>query len=149
MALTDEVQGRMSATRLIGLTNPDNAGATTIDTARLNYAIADVQAAFEEFAGVVYDNAIARHINAAIECVLWRLEMFHVSADADELQGKIKKRLEDLRRVTANDRIQPASTSVLTTSDEQVSGEEVRPDFDRTRFGPLLPEAPAAQDPLD
>jgi hypothetical protein len=65
MTLATVVTARVSAQRLVNLTNPDLPAPTTLDSTRLAAACADAAAEFEVYTGDVFDEADARHISSS------------------------------------------------------------------------------------
>lgn len=145
MALTDRVTARLSAQRLIELTNPDVPGATAEDTVRLDLAATDTQADFETYAGVVYDDADARHVSVGVDGVIYRLTAA-AGLVAPEIEKRWLDRLAALRLVTGANRITPVTTSSLTASRESTAGGAVRPDFDPDNLGDLQLRPPGGRE---
>ena len=147
MALTDEVQGRYDTQLLIGLTNPNNRAAASINATTLNYACTDVEADFEMVAGIAYANDDKRHVNVAIEGVIAKLSMRMNQAGerSKNLVDEYLGRLEQLAMVTGRNRLMPITKSKLTPSDESPDGgTKIRPKFDGARFWRLKPNGPPA-----
>ena len=147
MALTDEVQGRYDSQLLIGLTNPNNRAAASINTTTLDYACTDVEADFEMMAGVVYQNSDKRHVNVGIEGVIAKLSMRMNQAGerSANLVDDYMQRMTQLAMVTGRNRLLPTSKSELTPSEEAaIGGTKIRPKFDGSRFWRLKPNAPPA-----
>ena len=145
MALKDEVKARFSVQQLANLTNPQNSGISTIDDTRLDKAVADTQADIEIYAGVVYNNADARHVATAIIGVQEYLRMNTGQVSAADSHEKWQNRVRDLGRVTGRDRILPETNSTLVPSPE--IGYPSRPYFDTPNFFALEPDPPASQTP--
>lgn len=152
MALWDEVTTRLSSRTVVALTNPDDPTATSVDTARANAAVTDVQAAFEIFAQVVYDNDNALHVAVAIGGV----EAYLIdrgaagSAESGKSIARFHKQLERLARATTRRRMLPATNSELVPTDEFDGVTDVKPDFDRKHFdGYQLDNPSAGIDDLD
>lgn len=150
MALTTQVTTRLSTTLLRALTNPDAPSASSVDSTRLAAAATDVEADFRIIAGISYDDSDARHVAVAVAGVVAKLKLAG-SASQDRAQKeeeRFHKRLADLAKVTSRSRLAPKSTSDLTPSSElPESGRDVRPDFDRTHFGSMIPDSPC--EPVD
>ena len=146
MALTDEVTSRLPDARLKNLTNGKVSAATEVNTARLALAATDVEADFKTYAGIIYDNNEAQHVSEAVIGVEMKLQSWNgdSKAAADRLTAWQKNLTDNLRLVTAQDRVEPKSTSDLTPADEKPEGiDEVRPDFDvEEHFQDLTPNAP-------
>jgi hypothetical protein len=131
MALVDEVKSRFPTEKLIQLTNVDSTDATTIDDARLLLAATDVEGDFRTLAGILYNNADARHVSFATTGVIRKLQVWKLETAADEMHEAWQKSIHDvLRLVTGNDRIRPKSSSELTPAKEAPGGIKVRPHFD-------------------
>jgi hypothetical protein len=147
MTLSAEVQARFSAQRLIELTNPDNAPATTIDSTRLNNAIADVGADFQIYAGVVLDDTNALHIAVGVQGVEAYLMMRQgvTSEERNKLFDKWKERLKEMSKVGARDRILPQTTSTLEPSEERAGA---KPFFDYQSMSDLVPDQPHSSDDI-
>ena len=142
-----EVEVRYDAQLLIGLTNPNNRAAASVNATTLGYAVTDVEADFEIIAGVQYANDDKRHVNVAIEGVIAKLSMRMNQAGerSKNLVDEYLGRLEQLAMVTGRDRLLPLSKSELTPSDEAPDGgTKVRPKFDGSRFWRLKPNGPPA-----
>ena len=143
MALSDKATERYSA-RLKQLTNPGVQAAAAINAAVLGYACDDVEADFETYCGVEYDNTVPRHVSVGVEGVIAKLAMRSEAAGATAiaLHDRYIERLEALAKVTGRDRILPKSATQLTPTAEKVGTEIVTPDFDRPVFDDIIPAAP-------
>lgn len=143
MALTDEVQNRYGTQYLIELTNPANSGEITIDTDRLDNSIKDVQAFFEIYAGVVYDNDNSHHVATGVEGVETFLIMYKSRAAdrRNKLRNEFIERLKDMSKVGARDKVTPTTSSELTPSDENPHNKTVRPLFDDQRMRGYVPDS--------
>lgn len=150
MALTDEVQDRLSSQRLIELTNPQAPNATSIDSTRLARAATDAQALFGVHCGLAYDNTKAVHVAVAVDLVVSLLQkrMGKISEQAWE---QVLEALKAAALVLGRDRIRPSTRAPYAPSAEQSSaGETVRPDTDRERFDDLRLGGPrSTRDRLD
>ena len=145
MALVDSVTARVSAQRLIELTNHDERDATTINTTVLGLAADDAEQEFQQVVGQVFDEDDAGHVQAAVQGVVYYLLLYR--ATYTEEMGRAEERwrhlIEQLAKVRGRNRIVPASTSVLVPSDEQRdASESVRPDFDRENLDALVLKPP-------
>lgn len=136
MALTDRVTARLSSQRLIELTNPDNAGASSVDTTRLGYAATDTMADFEIYAGVEYDDDDERHVAVGIDGVVFHLAR-NAGLVAPEIEQRWHQRLEALGKVTGRNRVTPVTSSNLQASRESTASSPVRPIFDPENTGGL------------
>lgn len=144
MALSDEVQSRLSTQRLLEITNPDKPSATALDSTRLDKAATDAQALFEVHAGVAYDNTKATHVIAGVDLVVAILQkrMGKISEQAWE---QTLEQLKAVGHVLGRNRIKPQTNSVYTPSSEaSTDGSAVRPDMDRERFDDLRMGGPRA-----
>jgi hypothetical protein len=149
MTLADEVQARYSSEFLIALTNKDSRTATAIDTTVLGYACTDVQNDFQIHAQLVYDGTDGRHVAVAVEGVVARLEE-RLGAASEGTRQKIEryyKNLIALGKVTSRARITPATSSLLTPSEEVPTGTTRPPNFDERHFDRILPLPPRGGQP--
>jgi len=135
MALTDEVQGRYSTQLLVNASNPQNSGATTIDTTRLSYACTDVTAEFTK-RGITYDNTVATHVATAVPGVYARL-LVMTGQSGDELWQRFMDDLQLLSETTSRDRIMPTTDSLLEAT-EDTSGD--LPASDRKNMEGYIPD---------
>lgn len=147
--LVDEVIDRYNAQFLIGLTNPNNRAAASLDTDSgkpLDLASDDVQADMEMICGVLFDIDDRRHVSVAVEGVIAKLSMRMNQAGerSKALSDAYFEKLERLALVTGRNRLKPTSMSELTPSEEAPGGTEVRPKFDGSRFWRLKPNPPPA-----
>ena len=148
--LLDEVKDRYNEQFLIGLTNPNNRAASTLDVSDnspFDLATDDVMADFEMLCGTIYDNDDKRHITVAVEGVIAKLSMRMNQAGerSKALNDAYVEKMERLALVTGRNRLIPKSKSELTPSDEAPDGgTKVRPRFDGSRFWRLKPNGPPA-----
>ncbi len=146
MTLSTEVQDRYGAQRLIELTNPQAGTATSLDSARLTKAADDVEADFRVYAQLVFDLTDARHVAIAVEGVESYL-VRRLGTSSASFRKKLRddwiESLEKLSKVTSRARIKPKSSSELTPSDENPTGQAITPDFDRRNMEPFLPNNPS------
>ena len=144
MALSDEVIARYGDQYLVNLTNPYLSGPTTVDTTRLTKACDDVEADFEIHAGIEYDGTENIHVSVAVDGVIAKLEVRCGIEDAEKnLKDWRENRLKSgLALVTSRDRVGPLTSSQLDQSDETRGRDITRPDFDRSRFKHIVPDAP-------
>ncbi len=139
--LEADVTARVSAQRLVELTNVNSIGASTADAAVLSAAVTDVQADFRIYAGVVYDEDDPRHVSVGIDGVLLKLQFFQNNS-REEYQRWIEERLTPLRNVTNNDRVTPRTKSTLQPAPEKAGIQ--RPHFDpNSSFENTTPNRPA------
>lgn len=129
MPLATHVQNRIQTQLLVELTNPNDRSATTVNATVLGYAVDDVSADLQIYAGVAYVDTDARHVAAAVRGVLLYLRQYAGRATGiyDEIDRWHKMLTEDLRAVAGNNRLLPRTTSVLDPTDETVNA---RPAFD-------------------
>jgi len=75
-ALSSEIGSRYSATYLINLTNAGAPEKTVINTGFRDKAIDDAEAAFEVYAGVVFDDTDSRHVMIGCDGVIAKLTQY-------------------------------------------------------------------------
>jgi hypothetical protein len=139
VTIANDVQDRYGTEFLVGLTNPADPNATSINTTTLGKAVLDVGAAFEIHAGLELDDTDSKHVMVAVEGVIAILKI-RMGLEKEKLWTDwIKNALEPLSLVTSRDRVGPLTSSPLTTSSETTGA---RPDFDRERFRDVLPTDP-------
>ena len=150
MSLLSNTQSRYNTQFLIGLTNPNNRSAATLNTSAgepFDLACDDVEADFEMVCGVVYADDDKRHVSVAVEGVIAKLSMrMNQAGDRSKaLVDSYMEKLERLAMVTGRNRLLPLSKSPLTPSEEAPEGGgKVRPSFDGSRFWRLKPNGPPA-----
>ena len=146
MALSDEVVSRFPSTnpRLKQLTNPGVQAASSVNTAVLDLASTDVEADFQTYAGVAYDNTEARHVSVGVWGVIAKLAMQGEAAGstAIALDERWVEKLEALGKVTGRNRVKMSTKSTLTPTPEQQDAETVRPPFDWPIFDDILLDPP-------
>ena len=145
MALAAEVTGRHSTKRITQLTNPDDQTATTVNATILGYAVTDAEADFLTYAGVEYDNSVAKHVSIGVFGVLayLRSRMNAAGADADKAISQFQDMLRQLKLTTGNNRITPTSNSRLYPSPVNPENQSnYRPPFDDEDFDRYAPDAP-------
>ncbi|HBY62159.1 MAG TPA: hypothetical protein DEH78_20255 [Solibacterales bacterium] len=142
MSLSSNVQSRYSAQILVNLTNPQDSAPTTLDSTRLTNACTDVEAWFKVYANTVYDDANAIHVAACVPAVILMLQMYSAQTvdQTESLRDGIKGALTDAGKILARAKVISTTNSQLTPSDENPTGGEIRPDFDRSRFYDLVPD---------
>ena len=136
-ALDAEVRERYSTQYLVNLTQPDDASATTEDTARMDAAVADTQADFAVEVGLEYEAANTAHIVIGVEGVIVHL-LERTGRGEKTTRERYDRYIERLRSLRA--RILPGTTSKVTPTPER--GNPVRPIFDYPRFDGVNPDAP-------
>ena len=140
MTLQANTTARISAQRIINLTNPDLPSATSADTDRLGYACTDVESDFQTYLGRVYDDDNAADVSIAVDGVVAKLMMRMGSGgeSASSAHESYIERLKDHRK-----RVVPKSSSMLTpTAEDRGTGDIVRPAFDRRKFDDFVAESP-------
>lgn len=145
MPLTTHVTDRFGTNGqyLRGLTNHDDNDADTVNTTRLAQATAAAEAQFPLHAGVAYDDTDDAHINAGVSGTIAYLRAWSTSSGkADASLASFRDELRAIRAVSAGKRVTPTTKSVLTPSEPDTSNGAVRPDFDRTQFDGIAPNAP-------
>lgn len=147
MSLSDEVTSRVSAAKLVSLTNPDDTTATAADATRLALAATDAAADFEVYAQVAYDGTDARHVRIGVARVIALLTERKGDGGAEKMLADTQRMLVDLSRVSSRGRVLPRTNSVVVpTSESDSDGGTPRPDFDRKRFDDFVPGSPPAPD---
>ena len=136
-ALDAEVRARYSTQYLVNLTQPDDASATTEDTARMDAAVTDTQADFAVEVGLEYEAANTAHIVIGVEGVIVHL-LERTGRGEKTTRERYDRYIERLRSLRA--RILPGTTSKVTPTPER--GNPVRPIFDYPRFDGVNPDAP-------
>ena len=147
--------GGATSSFLIGLTNPQNSAATTIDSTVLGYAVNDVYAAFTIYGGVIYDDSATtnadhylEHIATGVRAVIAKLKVYTGQmAGASEEWDACEKALVAMSKVGARNRFLVQTDSGTTASEENPNGGTVRPPFDNQMFTPFVPtQTPLAPD---
>lgn len=154
MALADEVKSRYggsSSAFLIGLTNPQNPDAGSIDDAQLTRACTDVQADFKTYAGMEFDTTLAtadQQIATAVQCVIARLKLYTgntVGAEAEV--ERTTKALVAMAKTIARNRFLAKTKSGTTASEENPNSvADLRPEMDSSKFIGYVPDD-RGQDP--
>lgn len=151
MALSDEVQTRYSAQRLIDLTNPDAGNQTSINTTKLNAACTDIAGVFRTRGGITFDVTNAEHVAIACEGVVALLaKRIGAKGAADTYREWVDEELVPFARSTGGQRkVVPTTSSDLTPSGDLDTGQTIaRPAFDRRRFDGVVLDGPAVgEDP--
>ena len=150
MSLLLNTKNRYNEQFLIGLTNPNNRSAATLNISAgepFDLACTDVEADFEMVCGVIYDDDDKRHVAVAVEGVIAKLSMRMNQAGerSKALVDAYLEKLERLALVTGSNRLLTLSRSPLTPSEEAPDvGSKGRPSFDGSRFWRLKPNGPPA-----
>lgn len=146
MALVDDFENRYSANRVIQLTNPDLASASSKDSTRLAFAATDAEARFQVIVGKTYDSTDAAHVTYAVTGVEIML-LRYGSEPIESIESKLRnweKTLEPLRKQQVNFVPLPMTTSNLVPSRERTDI-DVRPVSDRTHLSDMIPNPPFQQ----
>lgn len=141
-ALATAVEDRYDAQILKELTNVRDPSQTSIDSTKLERACTSVQTYFATHAQEEYDATVDIHVEVAVRGVVALLQSWGGAAQGIA-RIKWDAWLEEVKavRVTrARARVEPATTSQLTPSEEVDGGEEIRPWADRQHYRRLLPE---------
>lgn len=148
MALWDDVVARYSTEKLRALTNPDDRTVTAIDATVGALAVADTEADFLTHAEVAFDSSDERHVAAGVRGVIAHLMSYGAahSEGAEAAMRRFHERLEKIRNTGPRGRISPATQSQLEPSDEFAGTGPFRPDFDRDRFGGIVPDNRTTED---
>lgn len=142
MAISADVISRVPDAILIGLTNPRGGAApTSVGSTLLTRACDSIQTWFGTYAQETYDSTVAIHVEVAVKGVVALLKRWGAGeyALAAEDWAAFKSECETVRNTRARARIEPATTSELTPSDEVDGSAEVRPWADPDRYRGFLP----------
>ena len=112
--LRSEFEERYSEVRVVALTNPDKV-ASIINYVRLDAAVADAEAEFVDFVGVLYDGANARHIKSAVALV----EVLLIEKGTGGISAA-----SSLRERTESSLIKLSAASTTARQGIQVSGQD-------------------------
>ena len=145
MPLATHVQNRYSTEYLIQLTNPQNRNATTVNTTLLGFSADDVDALFDVYAGVAYDDSDATHVAVAVEGVIAFLMRRTGQATAEARVTAWLASIRALGSVSGRNRVTPDSTTKMQPSEDDRLSSTPRPAFDDRRFDDFMPNAPAAE----
>lgn len=149
-ALATAWQARLSTQVQIGLTNPDNEGATSVDSTRLAAAETDTQADFQMRTGLEFDDSVAAHIAAGIKGITYFLYSYRStprSQAADAARDDWEKACDRVARVLGSLAwAEPLTNSTLSPSSDPVG--DPLPYFDRQNFD-IIPPPPSGVDPND
>lgn len=139
MALSTDVQNRYSTQYLIELTNPQNRNATTINTTLLNNAGTDIEALFEVYAGVTFDDTDPQHIATGVEGVVaFLMRRTGQSAAETRIEAWISS-TRALGEIEGRNRVTPDSTTLFQPSRDDRLATTPRPAFDDRNFDAFLP----------
>ena len=118
-ASQQDLVDRFGQDELIRLTNPDDLQATTIDTARLDRAIADAEASVDGYLAGPYDTPLdpVPRVVTKITCDLARFELYDEHAP-EQITARKEDALKFLRSVARGD----------VTLGSSASGEQVERD---------------------
>jgi hypothetical protein len=128
VGLDADCLARWSSARAIQLTNPDDATQTSVNSARLLAAVADVQGDFRAFSGMNYDESQQEMVAFGVQGVEIYLRRYQGRAEADELESWRKSLAQLMAQVAW---VPPTGTSQLVPStDVEIRGSPARPDAD-------------------
>lgn len=149
MTLLLHVTNRIKDQDLIGLTNPEDDDATTIDTTYLGYAVDDGQADFEMRAQTTYDDADKDHIRLAVRGVVAYLHSYGSAAGeaANKRMSDFHGDVDRYARHTSRARVEMETLSNLEVT--ATRGTPPRPAFDDPAFDRLVPNRNAGNQPFD
>ncbi len=138
-ALDVEVTDRYSTQYIVNLTRPDDPSETTVDSDRMDAAVADTKADFIIEVGLEYAGAAGdqTHIVIGVEGVIVHL-LERTGRGEKTTRERYDRYIERLRSLRA--RILPGTTSKVIPTPER--GNPVRPIFDSPRFDGVNPDAP-------
>jgi hypothetical protein len=132
MALEDRVQTRISAARLVQLTNPDRPAATTLDSTRLAAAARDAEAELKAKTGITYDDTDAYHQAVGTDgviCVLQRRAGKYAEPECVQFSDALKNGFPS----GTGARIIPQTNATTTpTADD----DDATPEFDTPKMEP-------------
>ncbi len=149
MPLSTHVTDRYSTPYLRQVTNPQNPNATTVNTTLLGNAATDVDALFEVYSGVAYDDSNQLHIAVAVDGVIsFLLERTGQAAARERMEAWITA-MRALSRVEGRNRIVPDSTTKMQPSADDRLSTTPRPAFDDRRFDAVLPAPPRTGVPIE
>ena len=138
-ALDVEVTDRYSTQYIVNLTRPDDPSETTVDSDRMDAAVADTKADFIIEVGLEYAGAAGdqTHIVIGVAGVIVHL-LERTGRGENTTRERYDRYIERLRSLRA--RILPGTTSKVIPTPER--GSPVRPIFDSPRFDGVNPDAP-------
>ena len=144
MPLTTHVTDRYSDAYLRTVTNPQNPNATSTNTTLLANAATDVDALFEVYSGVEYDDDNQLHIAVAVDGVIsFLLQRTGQSAARERMDAWITA-MRALSRVEGRNRLTPdSSTKMVPSKDDRLTATP-RPAFDDRHFDSVLPGRPSS-----
>lgn len=142
MSLSSNVQSRYSSQILINASNPENSTSTTLDTARLNAAIADVEGEFLK-RGITYDDDDKRHVSTAVPGVFARL-LLMTGKGGREDWNEFKEDVKFLAETTSRDRVLPTTNSPLDPTADETGA---KPWGDNDNFSRYVPGTESAESP--
>lgn len=114
---------------LVGLTNPDDSVATTVDTDILYAACDDIIGCFELESGIDFDYANKTHLYVAVQGVMGQLESYK-GRDSGLTSKRWTAFLGALSSMRKKIAALPSSSSMY---DSYKEGEKTRPDMSRDR----------------
>lgn len=146
MTLLTDYQARYSDELRMNASNPQNSGATTINTAREGYAANDAEGDFIAICGVDYDGTNKIHVTAATPLVYYKLLVFTGQADGSWYDKQLERLSKWYRLVLGRNRMVPKSSSNLSPTEPE-SG--LVPMDDISQFQPYVGNAPGDATPMN
>jgi hypothetical protein len=141
MSLLTDWQARASSEARINLSNPQNSGATTVDTTREGLAATDAEADFAAACGVAYSSSVATHVSAGILFVMERLRLYTGQTDIKRFTEWMKFARETYAVVLGRNRLVPTSDSTLQPT---TAPSNAAPFDDFTQYQRFTGNAPGA-----
>ena len=142
MPLATHVTDPNTTQYLRQVTNPQNPNATTVNTTLLGFAADDVDALFEVYSGVAYDDANQLHIAVAVDGVISFLLQRTGQSAAQQRMDTWIAAMRSLSRVEGRNRITPDSNTLMQPSADDRLTVTPRPAFDDRFFDRVLPGSP-------
>lgn len=141
-SLANDWLARVSPLRAADLTNPDPPTASTasslaptaVNMAQLGQAVADATANFTDRTGQAYNGLLNNHVAAGVLGVTFYLQSYRELPGTKSLDAAEKAWTRACARLAL---LLPTGSSQL-----QPSIDCGVPDFDRSRFGDITPQAP-------
>jgi len=141
MALVDDVALRYPSQLLLELTNGRDATASSVDATVLAQAASSIEAYFQTYAEETYDGTVAIHLEIACKGVVGLLRQWSAGTyeGSREFWNDLKEECDRIKGTRSRARIVPSSNSQLAPTDENPTGERLRPWSDDTVFRGLVP----------
>lgn len=111
MALTDEVQSEVPASRLRDLTRDEGDTTPTADTDRIDSAADAAESKFEQWSGRNFDDTIGAHIDWGIDYVIFALKKRKGLLSGDEIRSERDALKEDAQELREQQRVTPGTNS--------------------------------------